>query len=83
MTSATRTTVQVTPQPEINTVPEAVQNHRQQKQEEEEDDELGIVKRAKEPEFTAISMQNNASSSKSSAQSESLEKYLNGGSVSE
>lgn len=83
MTIAGRTTVQVQPEPEINSVPEAVQNHREQQQEEEEDEELGIVKRAKNSDFTAISMQDQASNSSDSVESESLEKYLEGGSVSE
>lgn len=68
--------VQVQPEPGISTVPEAVQNHRQQQKIDEEDRELGIVKRAKESDFTAASMQEQASSSESSVQSESLEKYL-------
>jgi hypothetical protein len=78
MTAAGRRTVQVTPQSEISSAPEAVQNHREQQQEDEEDDELGIVKRAKNSDFTAISMQNQASSTDSSVEAESLKKYLDG-----
>lgn len=78
MTAAGRRTVQVQPEPEINPVPEAVQNHRQQQQEDDEEEELGIVKRAKQSDFTAISMQEQASSSESSVEAESLKKYLDG-----
>ena len=78
MTSASRSTVQVTPEPEINAVPKAVQNHREQKKADEEDDELGIVKRAKQSDFTPISMQEQSSTNDSSVEAESLEKYLDG-----
>ncbi|WP_276273649.1 hypothetical protein [Haloarcula litorea] len=78
MTAADRRTVQVTPQPEINSVPKAVQNHREQQQEDEEDEDLGIVKRAKNSDFTAISMQDQASGTDSSVEAESLKKYLDG-----
>jgi len=70
--------VQVQPEPGINTVPEAVQNHRQQQKADEEEDELGIVKQAKESDFTAASMQKQASSSESPVESESLQEYLDG-----
>jgi len=83
MTSASRDTVQVQPEPEISAVPEAVQNHREQKEQEDDEEDLGIVKRAKESDFTAISMQDQASSSESSVEAESLKKYLDGDSVSE
>jgi len=83
MTSTARFTVQVQPKPEINSVPKAVQNHRQQKKADEQDDELGIVKRAKQSDFTAISMQEQDSTNDSSVEAESLKKYLDGGSVSE
>ena len=77
MTSAGRRTVQVQPEPEISAVPEAVQNHREQHQEQEDDEEdLGIVKRAKESDFTAISMQDQASSDSSSNPDSSLEDYI-------
>ena len=75
MTSASRDTVQVTPKPELSSVPKAVQNHREQQQEEEEEDELGIVKRAKESDFTAMSMQDQASTDSSNPDS-SLENYI-------
>ena len=78
MKDSSRTIVQVQTQPGINTVPEAVQNHRQQQEADEEEDELGIVKRAKKSDFTAISMQEQASSSESSVEAESLKKYLDG-----
>lgn len=78
MSSATRETVQVEPRPENNAVPEAVENHREQRKAEEEDDELGIVKRAKDSDFTAISMQNQVSDSESSVETESLRRFLDG-----
>jgi hypothetical protein len=78
MTSASRDTVQVIPQPETSSVPKAVQNHREQQEKDEEHEELGIVKRAKESEFTAISMQDQASTQESSAEGESLKNYLDG-----
>lgn len=78
MSTTGRRTVQVTPQSEISSAPEAVQNHREQQQEDEEDDDLGIVKRAKNSDFTAISMQDQASNSNSSVEAESLKKYLDG-----
>jgi len=76
MTESSRTMVQVQPEPGISTVPEAVQNHRQQRKADKEDDELGIVKRAKESDFTAASMQNSASTDSSSKPDSSLEDYL-------
>ncbi|WP_157573594.1 hypothetical protein [Haloplanus natans] len=76
MTSSGRSTVQVQPEPEINSVPEAVQNHRREQQEDEEEDEPGIVKRAKNSDFTAISMQDQASTDSSSNPDSSLEDYL-------
>ncbi|MFB1064792.1 hypothetical protein [Natrinema sp. H-ect4] len=76
MTSASRDTVQVQPEPEISAVPEAVQNHSKQQQEGEEEEELGIVKRAKKSEFTAISIQDQASTDSSSNPDSSLEDYL-------
>lgn len=78
MSSATRETVQVEARPEINAVPEAVQNHRREQQDEEKDDELGIVKRAKDSDFTAITMQNQAANSESSVETESLRRFLDG-----
>jgi len=78
MSSATREKVQVEPRPENNSVPEAVQNHRREQQDEEEDDELGIVKRAKDSDFTAITMQNQTSDSESSVETESLRRFLDG-----
>ena len=83
MTGTSRRTVQVQPEQETNPAPGAFQNHVEEQQEEEEDDEPGIVKRAKESDFTAISMQDQASSSNSSVEAESLKKYLDGDSASE
>lgn len=75
MISTSRSTIQVQPEPEINPVPQAVQNHRDQQEEDEEEEELGIVRRAKESDFTAISMQQQASTDSSNPDS-SLEDYL-------
>jgi len=80
MKATAREKIPVQVQPESNPVPEAVQNHRQQQRQEDdgEDDELGIVKRAKESDFTAFSMQDKASNSEDSVEAESLKKYLDG-----
>jgi len=78
MKATAREKIPVQVQPESNPVPEAVQKHRQQKEVDEEDDELGIVKRAKESGFSAISMQDQGSNSESSVESESLKSFLNG-----